>query len=346
MSELSVTERRREVRADDPVLRWVGAVEVEHGAGWSRGWRLPLSRIGLFPGEALRGRAAMQAGVRVVFGTDAGMVGGRLVVGPDVEDPLRVDLVVDGELVDSAPVGADGSFRFAGVVAGEKTVEVWLPQFGDVGLAAVEVDEAARVWAAPDEGRPRLVTYGSSITHCRSAASPARTWPALVARELGADLTCLGFGGQCHLDPMVARTIGDLPADVIVTCLGINVYGGGSFTERSFLPAVLGLLATIRDGHPTTPLIVMSPIVCPDREDTAGAGGMSLAFIRAQVAEAVRLLREHGDEDVRLLDGLDVFGPEQAHMLGDGLHPDADGYAHMATSITPTVRAALDTAEV
>ena len=33
------------------------------------------------------------------------------------------------------------------------------------------------------------------------------------ARTHNLDLTCLGYGGQCHLDPIVASMIRDLPAD-------------------------------------------------------------------------------------------------------------------------------------
>jgi hypothetical protein len=335
----------REIRANDDVLTWEGAVEVEHTAEWSRGWRLQHSRLELFASEDLRLRALMQAGVRVVLGTDATAIRGRAVVA-DLGDVARadevspVDLIVDGRYVSSSPVTPDGVFGFD-LPSGEKAVELWLPQFGGFRLSSLGIDHDARAWRAELPVRPKLVTYGSSITHCRAAASPSRTWPALVARELGLDLTCLGYGGQCHLDPMVGRMIRDMPADVIVTCLGINVYGNGTFNERSFLPAVLGLLSTIRDGHPGVPILVISPIVSPSRENVTDKAGMTLARIRECVGEGARLLREHGDDDVHLLDGLDVLGAEHAHMLGDGLHPDTAGYAHMASSIAPAVRKLL-----
>ncbi|MEV4175452.1 SGNH/GDSL hydrolase family protein [Nonomuraea sp. NPDC049709] len=103
----------------------------------------------------------------------------------------------------------------------------------------------------------------------------------------------------------------------------------------------MGFVSTVRDGHPRVPILVMSPIFSPSREEQTGQTGMSLAETRADIAEAVRLLREHGDADVHLVDGLDVFGPAQEHLMPDGLHPNAAGYAHMATSITPLVRAHL-----
>ncbi|WP_129789832.1 GDSL-type esterase/lipase family protein [Promicromonospora panici] len=347
----------REIQADDDVLAWEGALSVEHMPGWSRPWRLPHDRITLFPGGDLRGRAAMPAGVRLVLGTDTRVLAGQAAV-QGVEVPL--DAVVDDAIVASAPVGPDGRFVLD-LPTGDKRLELWLPQFGTFRLVSVAVEDGARVWAASPGGsdggrgsdgagrpagargpaRPRLVTYGSSLTQCRQAASPARTWPALVAREVGLDLTCLGFAGEAHLDPMVARVVRDRPADVVVACLGINVYGAGSFSERSLLPALLGFLSTVRDGHPGVPVLVISPLASPRREDRLGRAGLTLAQVREQVADAVALLAADGDPDLHLLDGRTVLGPEHAHLLGDGLHPGPDGYAHMASVIGQAVRELL-----
>ena len=302
------------------------------------GRRLPRSRLRLFPGDRLQAQARAQAGIRVVFETDTTSLAGRFL---PFDQAGTVDLVVDDALVGSTSVGPDGTFAFPGLPGGAKVVELWLPQTGDFRLAELAVDTSARIWATPESGRPRLITYGSSITHAGGAESAARTWPALVARELGMDLSCLGFGGECHLDPMIARLVRDLPADLVIACLGINVYGAGSFTRRSFLPAVLGFVSTIRDGHPGVPILVMSPIFSPSREDQAGSGGMTLKEMRGQVLEAGQILRDHGDLDVHPVDGVGVLGPAQVQHLPDGLHPDAAGNVHMATKITPLADAHL-----
>ncbi|WP_164253231.1 SGNH/GDSL hydrolase family protein [Streptomyces sp. S4.7] len=330
-------ERRREIRADDPALLWAGAIEVEHTSGFSRPWRLPHSRISLFPGDMLRRRAAMAAGIRIVLGTDSTHFSGRFSpVGGDELSP--VDLLVDGEPVRTRTLTAEGSFRFDGLPAGDRTLELWLPQFGESRLRGLSVDAHARVWRAEPPSRPALVVYGSSITHGRQAASPTRTWPALTARALGYDLTCLGYAGECHLDPMVARLVRDRPADLIVTCLGINVRSQGTFTERSFLPAVLGFLSSVRDGHPGVPLAVISPIVSPSKENTTGPGGMTLAQIRRAVGEAVTLLGEHGDTDLHLIDGPDILGQPDAGLLTDGVHPGPEGHELMARRLAPELK--------
>ena len=322
---------------DHDALTWEGAIEVEHTPHGSRPWRLPFSRIGLFPTEALRQRAAMCAGVRIVFDTDSTAVAGRAAAPVD-PDLSPIDLVVDGRPASSTRVGSDGWFRFSGLSVGRKTVELWLPQYGDFWLTDLMVDEGSQVCRSARPQRPRLLVYGSSITHCRDAESPTRTWPALVAAEFGADLTCLGLAGQCHLDPMVARVLRDRPADLVVTCLGINVYGNGSFNSRSFLPAVLGFLSTLRDGHEGVPIVVMSPIVSPAREHKLGGANLTLAEIRGEVHRAARILKDHGDTALHVVDGRDILGSQHAHLLHDGLHPDAQGYQHMARAMNATLR--------
>ena len=157
--------------------------------------------------------------------------------------------------------------RFEGLPAGEKSVEIWLSPAMPVAVRHIALPEGAHCEKSEDN-RLKWVTYGSSITHCRTAGSPATTWPGVVARARDFNLTSLGFGGQCHADPFIARLIRDLPADFISVKIGINIRGAASLGPRAFRPAVLGTIATIRDGHPHTPFAVCSPIWGHDRETT------------------------------------------------------------------------------
>lgn len=82
--------------------------------------------------------------------------------------------------------------------------------------------------------------------------------------------TNLGVSGNCMLDPFVARTIRDLDVDAISLFIGIKILGGDTMRERTFAPAVHGFLDMIREGHPDTPIVVISPIFCPSAEDRPG----------------------------------------------------------------------------
>jgi hypothetical protein len=147
-------------------------------------------------------------------------------------------------------------------------VEIWLPQGAQVELINLSAD--GPVTAPPAPTGPRWVHHGSSISHCIEADTPLGAWPVVAARIAGADLTSLGFAGNAMLDPFTARTLRDLPADLISVKVGINVVGADAMRMRTFPPAVDGFLDTIRDGHPETPLLVISPVSCPIVESAPG----------------------------------------------------------------------------
>ncbi|ASA26160.1 GDSL-type esterase/lipase family protein [Paenibacillus donghaensis] len=173
---------------------------------------------------------------------------------------------------------------------------------------------------------PRWITYGSSITQCVAASSPSRTWPAIAAAAAGYNLTCLGYSGNCHLEPMVARMIRGLPAALITLCVGVNVYGAGTLSPRTFQPALIGLLETIRERHRDTPLLVISPLYGSERETDENKLGFTLPLLRKEIAATVALLQQRGDNHLAYRDGLEWLGAEDAALLPAGLHPDAAGY--------------------
>jgi lysophospholipase L1-like esterase len=228
-------------------------------------------------------------------------------------------------------------------------VEIWLAQNATATLRQLRFDDGATVEAPAPSTRRRWVHYGSSISHCMEAEHPTGTWPAVAARTAAVDLYSLGLAGQCQLDQFAARTIRDLPADLISLKLGINVVNADAMRERAFVPAVHGLLDTIRDGHPDVPVVVVSPIICPvaeehpgptlpnaegsfdviDRPDELVLGALSLVRIRELLATVVEQRREAGDTNLHHLHGHELFGPGDVDDLPDGLHPNSDGYRRM-----------------
>ena len=49
-------------------------------------------------------------------------------------------------------------------------------------------------------------------------------------------------------------------------------------------------------------------------------------MMREEVEAAVHAIQSHGDSNIHYVSGLELFGPEYAHLLPDQLHPDAEGY--------------------
>jgi hypothetical protein len=350
-----------------------GALDVERTEHGVLPHRLPARARAQCADGQLAMAEAQPSGVRLVFRTRATAV---------ELDTLRTkmayegapprpdgvyDLLVDGRLTAQAGTtggnvlmmdmttgatetrpGPVGTVRFTGLPEGVKDVEIWLPHNEITQLVALRTD--APVEAAREQSRRVWLHHGSSISHGSDAASPTTTWPALAASRGGVELINLGLGGSALLDPFTARALRDTPANLISVKIGINVVNADLMRLRAFTPAVHGFLDTIREGHPTTPLLVVSPILCPIHEDTPGpsipdfsdlsegklqfkaagdpaerAGGkLTLNVIRDELA---RVVKRRSDEDANLhyLDGRDLYGKADfAELpLPDQLHPDA-----------------------
>jgi hypothetical protein len=304
------------VDATDPVLRYRGAVSLQRVDDGVAPWRIPHTDAELYLPTGGVGRAAMTSGVRLTFRTASSWlrVFYRTTQPPQLKGPperCNADVLADGQLVDTVTLDAGGrrsSFLVDGLPSRLKTIEIWLPCYSQFQLCAVHLAPEAAI--APDtRTSPRWVHYGSSESQARGASSPSRAWTAKVALTAPVDLTNVAMGGGCHLQPLFATLIRDLPADLLSCVVGANAYGLGSLNEHSFQPNLIGFVRLIRERHPTTPLVVISPIYAPEREDSPRAGGLTLRGFREETATAVAALRRHGDAHVHYLDGLSLFGP-------------------------------------
>ncbi|MEU9059461.1 GDSL-type esterase/lipase family protein [Streptomyces sp. NPDC048430] len=350
-----------------------GALDLERTERGLLPHRLPArARVQNTDGQ-LAMAEAQPSGVRLVVRTRATVVEldtlptKRVYVGAPPRPDGVYDLLVDGRLADQATVtggntltidmatgsagvrpGPVGTLRFSGLSADLKDLEIWLPHNETTELVALRTD--APVEPVPHRGRTVWLHHGSSISQGSDVASPTTTWPALAAAHGGVELVNLGFGGGALLDPFTARALRDTPADRISVKVGINLVNTDVMRLRAFTPAVHGFLDTIREGHPTTPLLVVSPILCPIHEETPGpsapdhsalsegklkfratgdpaetaSGKLTLTVIREELA---RIVEQRAAEDPHLhhLDGRELYGEaDSAELpLPDALHPDA-----------------------
>ncbi|MFE7311868.1 GDSL-type esterase/lipase family protein [Streptomyces sp. NPDC057555] len=350
-----------------------GAHDLERTAHGILPHRLPARARAQCADGQLTMAESQPTGVRLVFRTRATVVEletlptKRVYVGVPPRPDGVYDLLVDGRLAGQGSVaggntltidmakgtaeqqpGPTGTLRFTDLADEVKDVEIWLPHNETTELVALRTD--APVEPAPDRGRKVWLHHGSSISHGSDAASPTTTWPALAAALGGVELINLGLGGGALLDPFTARAMRDTPADLLSIKIGINLVNADLMRLRAFTPAVHGFLDTVREGHPTTPLLVVSPILCPIHEDTPGPcapdfstlgtgqlrfratgdpaerayGKLTLTVIRDELA---RIVEQRAAEDPHLhyLDGRALYGEaDSAELpLPDALHPDA-----------------------
>jgi len=351
---------------------WVELEDTQHGV---LPHRLPAWARAQWPDQQLSMVEEQPSGVRLCFRTAATAIEldalptKRIYVGMPPRPDGTYDLVIDGALarqgsiatgnllrIDLAKWSADaslaaemepgtpGRLRFDDLPHGMKDVEIWLPHDEATQLVALHTN--APVEPAPPSGRRVWLHHGSSISQGSNAVHPSGIWPAVAASRAGVDLLNLGLGGSALLDPFLARTIRDQPADLISLKLGINIVNLDLMRLRAFGPAVHGFLDTIREGHAATPLLIVSPILCPIHEDTPGpsapdfssgqlkframgsagdpaAGRLTLAVIRGALRNVVAE-RRGNDPNIHHLDGRDLYGEKDHERLPlpDGLHPD------------------------
>ncbi|WP_055534129.1 GDSL-type esterase/lipase family protein [Streptomyces graminilatus] len=352
-----------------------GALDLEHTDHGVLPHRLPALARAQNTDPQLAMAEAQPSGVRLVFRTRATAVEldtlptKRVYVGAPPRPDGVYDLLIDGRpagrgsvpggntvtvdlTAETAEVqpGPVGTLSFTGLPDHLKNVEIWLPHNETTELVALRTDAPVEPVAAPTPGRRVWLHHGSSISHGSDAASPTAIWPALAASLGGVELINLGLSGSALLDPFTARAMRDTPADLISVKIGINLVNKDLMRLRAFGPAVHGFLDTIREGHPTTPLLLVSPIYCPMHEDTPGptaldlatlsagrlcfqpmgdpaeraAGKLTLNVIREELSHIVKQ-RSATDPHLHHLDGRALYGESDfAELpLPDQLHPDA-----------------------
>lgn len=340
--------------------------------GWVSFSRLPLWTWKQFGVSGLHRWTRFPSGVRLRFRTEASTIALEVHVMPltiarVVEEPAvaRFDLLVDGVEAATVPAAKGGQLRlemdgplvtseefirgegeeitFANLKPGVKEIEIWLPAGALVEIRNISAD--SEILPPTPSQKKKWVHYGSSISQCAETERPLDIWSVHASRLLGLDIRNLGLAGECHIDGFVARTIADTPADFISLKLGINVVNGDSMRERSFIPAVHNFLDTIREKKPNTPILIISPIICPfhevnpgptligdvgltsmERPATLAAGALNLPKIRAILE---KIVAEREDVHLYFMNGLELFNEGDLGMMPDLLHPNSAGYRLM-----------------
>ncbi|OZD61726.1 SGNH/GDSL hydrolase family protein [Rhodococcus sp. 06-1460-1B] len=363
-----------------------GAAELERTDNGVLPHRLPRAARQRFTDPQLTMAESQPSGVRLVFTTTATIVEieavatRRAFLGLPPRPAGLFDLRIDGVLTERVPttggitttidmatgsvtdqVAPSGVARFSGLPATDKHVEIWLPHNEIIELVGLRTDAAV---SPVVDTRPIWIDYGSSISQGSNATGPSTTWTALAAATAGVQLRNLGFGGSALLDHFVATAIRDAPADLISLEIGINLVNSDVMRLRAFTSAVHGFLDTIRDGHPHTPLFVISALLCPIHENTPGpgafdpaalasdtvkfaatgdpaevrAGKLTLTVIREELARIVSE-RATADPHLHYLDGRELYGDNDVedYPLPDRLHPDQSTHELIAERVVDRI---------
>ncbi len=182
---------------------------------------------------------------------------------------------------------------------------------------------------------PRWLCYGDSVAEGWLASKPAFAWPAIAGRDQGLDAFNLGYAGSARGEITSAEHIAELDAAVISITHGTNCWTRIPHSVGMFREITEAFLDIVRQGHPETPILVASPILRPDAEETPNRLGATLVDLRRTMREVAMRRIDAGDTRMRFIDGLPIVTEPQ---LADGIHPNDEGHHAIAAAFGPVVR--------
>jgi lysophospholipase L1-like esterase len=190
----------------------------------------------------------------------------------------------------------------------------------------------------PGPPQPRWVAYGDSVAEGWIASGPALSWPAVAGRDQGLDMVNMGYASAARGEMVSAEHVAEVEADVISITHGTNCWTRIPHSVAMFEAGLHAFLDVVRQGHPDTPILVSSPVVRPDAEETPNRLGATLADLRRAMEDVVGV-RMKSDPALTIVPGGDLI---DASMLGDAVHPNDEGHAKMAAVLGPVLRGLID----
>lgn len=208
----------------------------------------------------------------------------------------------------------------------EHEVTIYLPLYKPVKVLGIGMDENARlVKPAPFAIPKPIVFYGTSITQGGCASRSGMAYQAMLGRALNVDFVNLGFSGNGKGEPALARTVAEIDAAVFVLDFSQN-----NESLESLMEVYDPFIATLRERHPQTPILAVTPIASASEALNPEA---RLPAMREHIRQVVSRRIGAGDRNLQLVEGTDLLGPNRLDGLVDGTHPNDLGFEWMAAGI-------------
>lgn len=344
--------------AAPPALDWHDALTLGlRGQGFPQDQlahpfhRMPAAFEAVAP-EAVWDLSRQAAGLHVDFRTDSNRIEGRWAVEGGREIGLgtgtrfaHLGLDLYGQdpggpwqWIGAMDVPADRDFvllhREGLVPNPERRYRVYTTNFRQIERLEIGVAAGSSVTALPPSADDRpLVVYGTSICHGHECSRPGMTHINILNRELDLPTVNLGFSGRGRMEQVVAEHIRAIDARMfVIDCLP-NI-GPDDARERA-----LPFVTTLRERHPTTPILFVGDRLFGDHAFIAGRRKGQRDKTVAQREALAPLMAQ--DPNLHLIDGIDFFGPDGTD---DGSHPNDLGYHRFAMHLAPMIRNILSDA--
>jgi lysophospholipase L1-like esterase len=160
------------------------------------------------------------------------------------------------------------------------------------------------------------------------------SYQAILERMLNADFVNLGFSGNGKGEAEVARAVAEIDASVFVLDFALN-----NATAESVKQVYDPFITILREKHPDTPILAMSPIYMP--RERLVSENREAELMRRHIREVVSRRVAGGDAKLQLVEGTDLLGPDTLDAFVDGVHPNDLGFQWMAKALAPRLAKVL-----
>jgi hypothetical protein len=220
-----------------------------------------------------------------------------------------------------------------GIKPGSREYMLYLPLYNGVESVEIGVRSNSVCEPAPVRLRQPVVFYGTSILQGGCASRPGMAYPAQVGRWLDWPTINLGFSGNAHAEPEVAKLLAELdPAVYVIDPLP-------NMTDVSVRERIEPFVKTLRAAHPTTPIVLIEHVSYCDglfvetRKEKYSKANEALKV-------AYQNLKHAGVRNLSYVSGKDLYG-DDGEATVDGTHATDLGFYRMAEKVTPVVKKVL-----
>lgn len=348
LGQSAADDGTRWISASDPQFEICGLPFFSENDGhW---WRFPLRAQGSVP-DLVWETSKAPSGARIRFRSDTTSLAVRYECDKtqpalnnfSLHGEAGCDLYLDGQYVATVipPATAETGHVFVTDLTKQmRTFCLYLPLYTEVSIDAIGLDSGAEILPAPPFANPLpVVFYGTSITQGGCAGRAGLSYEAMLCRQLNLDFVNFGLSGSGRGE----REVADLIAEVNASCYVLD-FSQNNATVEELGKAYLPFIDTLRERHPDTPVLCVTPIYWAYESINAPWKDRQ-EQMRMVIRDAVQQRVGTGDTNVRVVEGYELLGPSKEDGLIDGLHPNTLGFYWMAQSLVPHIQSVLGVGE-
>ena len=234
---------------------------------------------------------------------------------------------------------------------GEHDLTIFTPLYNRLFEVYIGVKKGSYVEKGSDYlHKNPVLFYGSSITQGGCATTSSNSYINIISEQLNTDVLNLGFSGNAKGEKVMCDYLASLSPSIFVIDYDHNA-PDYIHLQNTHYP----LYKTIRDKHPTTPIILVSrPDVDRDyievdgvmREPVTGfdknadkAANRRIKVIKDTYDTAIK----NGDNNVYFICGSELIPAEiRKYAFVDTCHPNDLGFYYMAKNIGSVIKQILD----